>query len=75
MTYYAHISADGLRRQTVAEHLEGTASLCREFAAAFDAGEYGELAGLAHDLGKCTEGFQDRLLRGGPKVDHATAGA
>ena len=27
MTYYAHISADGLRRQTVAEHLEGTASL------------------------------------------------
>ena len=38
MTYYAHISTDGLRRQTVAEHLEGTASLCREFAAAFDAG-------------------------------------
>ena len=38
MTYYAHISADGLRRQTVAEHLEGTASLCREFAAALTPG-------------------------------------
>ncbi len=75
MEYYAHISADGLRRQTVAEHLEGTAALCRTFAGAFGAEADGELAGLAHDLGKCTEGFQDRLLRGGPKVDHATAGA
>ena len=75
MEYYAHISDDGLRRQTVTEHLEGTAALCREFAAAFGAGEYGELAGLAHDLGKCTEGFQNRLLHGGPIVDHATAGA
>ena len=75
MVYYAHISADGQRRQTVAEHLEGTATLCREFAADFDAGESGELVGLTHDHGKCTEGFQNRLLRGGPRVDHATAGA
>ena len=75
MEYYAHISEDGLRCQTVAEHLTGTASLCRKFAAAFDAGEDGQLAGLTHDWGKCTEGFQNRLLRGGPKVDHATAGA
>ena len=74
MEYYAHVSDDGLRRQTVAEHLEGTAALCRRFAAAFDAGEYGELVGLTHDLGKCTKGFQDRLLHGGPRVDHATAG-
>ena len=75
MEYYAHVSNDGLRYQTVAEHLKGTASLCRAFAAVFDAGEYGELAGLAHDMGKCTEGFQNRLLHDGPKVDHATAGA
>ena len=75
MTYYAHISEDGARRQTVAEHLEGTASLCRDFAAAFDAEEYGQLVGLTHDMGKCTEGFQNRLLHNGPKVDHATAGA
>lgn len=75
MTYYAHVSDDGQRMQTVAEHLTGTAELCRGFAAAFGAAEAGELAGLAHDLGKCTEGFQNRLLRGGPIVDHATAGA
>ena len=41
MEYYAHVSNDGLRYQTVAEHLKGTASLCRAFAAVFDAGEYG----------------------------------
>lgn len=75
MIYYAHISEDGLRRQTVAEHLEGTAALCSAFAAAFGAEGDGELAGLTHDLGKCTEGFQKRLLENGPKVDHATAGA
>ncbi len=75
MKYYAHISPDGLRRQTVAEHLTGTAALCQSFAAAFGAEADGELMGLAHDLGKCTDGFQKRLLDGGPKVDHATAGA
>ena len=74
MEYYAHISDDG-RRQTVAEHLEGTAALCRSFAKAFGAEEYGEWVGLIHDLGKCTEGFQKRLLENGPIVDHATAGA
>lgn len=75
MEYYAHISEDGLRRQTVAEHLRGTAELCRAFAAEFGAGEEGALAGGTHDQGKCTKGFQDRLLRGGPKVDHSAAGA
>ncbi len=73
MDYYAHVSDDG-RRQTVAEHLTGTAALCRAFAGAFGEEADGELMGLAHDLGKCTEGFQKRLLEGGPVVDHATAG-
>lgn len=75
MKYFAHISPDGLRCQTVAEHLTGTAELCRSFATAFGAEADGELMGLTHDLGKCTDGFQRRLLDGGPKVDHATAGA
>lgn len=75
MTYYAHASEDGLRRQTVAEHLTGTAALCRAFASAFGAEADGELMALAHDLGKCTDAFQRRLLDGGPIVDHATAGA
>ena len=71
--YYAHVAPDG-RRQTVLEHLTGTAERCRQFAAEFGAGPQGELAGLAHDIGKYSAAFQHRL-EGGEKVDHATAGA
>ena len=71
--YFAHIAPDG-RKQTVRAHLEGTARLCAAYAADFQGGEQGELAGLAHDLGKYSAGFQ-RRLSGGPRVDHATAGA
>ena len=79
MAYYAHVRQDettGDRQfQTVAEHLRGTAALSRGFASAFGAAADGEAVGLLHDIGKCTEAFQNRLLRGGPRVDHATAGA
>ena len=71
--YLAHISADG-REQTVLAHLEGTAERCAAFAAKFGAEEQGRLAGMSHDIGKYSDAFQKRL-RGGPKVDHATAGA
>lgn len=72
-TYLAHIAKDG-REQTVRDHLFGTAELCSRFAAGFHAEAQGELAGLAHDLGKYSEAFQ-RRLQGGPRVDHSTAGA
>lgn len=72
--YLAHRSEDG-REQTVLEHLQSTAALCREFAGRFGAAEQGGLAGMAHDLGKYSRGFQHRLLEDGPSVDHATAGA
>lgn len=78
LSYYAHVretGTGGKEFQTVAQHLSGTAELCRAFAAAFGAEKDGELAGLTHDIGKCTEEFQNRLLNGGPVVDHATAGA
>lgn len=71
--YLAHRSEDG-RKQTVQEHLRGTADLCAQFAAAFSAAAQGELVGLAHDIGKNSQAFQDRL-NGGRIVDHATAGA
>ena len=71
-TYLARLTEDG-RNQTVLEHLEGAAERCAAFAAAFGAEEQGRLAGLAHDIGKYSAGFQLRL-RGGPRVDHATAG-
>lgn len=70
---YAHIRQDGTV-QTVQEHLTGTAQLCGGFAQRFGEEERGQLLGLAHDIGKCSEAFQKRL-HGGPKVDHATAGA
>lgn len=73
MPYLAHISEDH-REQTVLEHLEGTAERCQRFSAAFGAEELGRLTGLAHDIGKYSAAFQERL-RGGDKVDHATAGA
>ena len=79
MQYYAHVRTsepDGEPvYQTVTAHLMGTAALCRAFAADFGAANEGEMAGLAHDIGKYTPGFQHRLLDNGPIVDHATAGA
>lgn len=70
----AHISADGLRKQTVAEHLLGTAELAEGFGAAFGIQEDARLAGLLHDIGKCSDAFQARL-RGGARCDHSSAGA
>ena len=72
--FLAHITED-CRKQTVLQHLESTAQRCSTSARAFCAAEQGELAGLAHDLGKYSNGFQNRLLHDGRKVDHATAGA
>ncbi len=70
----AHISTDGLREQTVAEHALGTAQLAAGFGAIFGTEEEARLAGLLHDVGKCSDAFQARL-RGGPRYDHSTAGA
>ena len=71
--YLAHLSDDG-RKQTVLDHLKGSADRCAAFAAAFGAEAQGGLAGLAHDLGKYSDAFQRRLT-GGEPVDHSTAGA
>lgn len=71
--YYAHIKDDGTV-QSVSEHLTGTAKLSGKFAAAFEEEKRGALLGMAHDIGKNSLEFQ-RRLEGGPKVDHATAGA
>ena len=49
--YLAHISEDG-RQQTVKSHLDGTATLCGGFAAAFGAEKLAWMVGLSHDIGK-----------------------
>lgn len=70
----AHISPDQDRRQTLQDHLEGTARLAAAFAKPFGGQEQAYLAGLLHDAGKASPDFQARL-RGSPqKVDHSTAG-
>ena len=72
MQRLAHISEDG-REQSILEHLTGTAGLCAGFAAAFGAEEQGQLAGLAHDIGKYSAAFQkknNRQLSGEKLTSH-----
>jgi len=42
-------------------HLLEVAALAKEFAEAFRAGKWGEIAGRCHDLGKASKEFQDYL--------------
>lgn len=73
----AHISEDGLRRQSVTDHLTGTAQRAERFAAAFGAGPLGKVSGLLHDIGKFSPQFQQRIHdpEHSGRVDHSTAGA
>ncbi len=64
--YYAHISQDG-RKQTVFEHLCGTASIAKAHLMNIGLGKTAYLAGLIHDLGKFTDSFQEYLLKGEKK--------
>lgn len=70
----AHRTEDGQRTQTIQEHLHGTAERAASFAKPFGGESQARLAGLLHDIGKYSDGFQRRLA-GGEKVDHSTAGA
>ena len=74
MEYLAHISEE--RKQTLKDHLEGTAKRAESFAAKFGCGDWGYCCGMLHDVGKYSEAFQKYLsgLDGG-RVDHSTAGA
>ncbi|MEA3245503.1 MAG: CRISPR-associated endonuclease Cas3'' [Gemmatimonadota bacterium] len=73
--------------ETLPTHLATVATLAGNFADAFGAREWGELAGGWHDLGKYSDAFQEyirrtgdteageRDQRGGRRVDHSTFGA
>ena len=75
--YYAHStdSPDKSGWQPLAEHLKGVAHLAEKFSAIFKAGDWGRIAGLLHDAGKASEGFQRRLEGSTQRVDHSTFGA
>ena len=74
MKYLAHVSEDGEREQTVLEHSRNVAELAGKFAGRFQAESWGYCCGMVHDTGKYSREFQQRL-KGGPPVDHSTAGA
>lgn len=74
MKYIAHRDEAG-REQSLLDHLQGTAAIGKYFADVFQAGQWGEIAGLYHDIGKYSAGFLKRINENGRKVDHSTAGA
>ena len=72
--YIAH--KEGSRKQTLKDHLEGTARLAEGFAGQFGKSDWGYCCGLLHDIGKYSEAFQKKIWEdGSQRVDHATAGA
>lgn len=82
--FYAH-SRDGKPPEEwhrLEDHLKAVAELARRFANDFNAGDWGYLAGLGHDIGKVIKEFQDRLSDPDSHIetksgrpDHSTAGA
>ncbi|MGH4140736.1 CRISPR-associated helicase Cas3' [Clostridium sp.] len=72
--YYAHSNEEG-QYQTVEEHLKNVGELSAMFSKEFGAEHLGFICGILHDVGKNSIEFQNRLLKGGEKVDHSTAGA
>ncbi len=75
--FFAHSLDDGCQKsrwQPLRDHLCSVGELAGERGTKFGAAKSATLAGQLHDLGKYTLAFQKRL-EGGPRVDHATAGA
>ncbi len=73
--YVSHVSANGKRFEPVRQHLDEVACTAADFAKAFGGEDWAYRAGLLHDIGKFSNAFQKRILHGGPRVDHSTAGA
>ncbi len=85
--YYAHSLRNRPQAewQPLKEHLLNVAEITKKFAESFNAGEWGYVAGLLHDIGKYSQEFQVMLAKvadndvnlegkiGHP--DHSTAGA
>ncbi len=66
------------------DHLRGVARIAADFADNFDSGDWANIAGLWHDLGKYSTEFQqyirsvsgyDAHIEAPGRVDHSTAGA
>ncbi|HHT78907.1 MAG TPA: CRISPR-associated helicase Cas3' [Actinobacteria bacterium] len=85
--YYAHSlkGRPSCEWQKLKDHLRNVAKLARKFAESFGGGDWAELAGWMHDIGKYSQEFQDMLIKttdnninAEAKIshpDHSTAGA
>lgn len=62
--YYAHTKEDRPPEewQPLDEHLKNVAEMARSCADSFCAGDWGYLAGLWHDLGKCAVSSTKRTV-------------
>ncbi len=72
--FIAHFCQTDGKGQSVKEHLESVADLCRANAAKIDCGDYGEILGLLHDLGKYSSAFQDYIKSAVGLLDPDTDG-
>lgn len=72
--FISHKTEEG-RQELVSDHLREVAEMAAEFARPFGAQDWAYAAGMAHDIGKFSTEFQNRILRDGCRVDHSTAGA
>lgn len=72
--YIAHINETTQEIQTVKEHSENTARLCREYAVR-PLKDFMYLLGLYHDIGKFQESFDKKIRGANIRVEHSTCGA
>lgn len=72
--HIAHINEYTGAVQSIREHSERTADLCREYAVP-PMKDLAYAIGLFHDLGKYQPSFAKRLLGGHIRVEHAVCGA
>ena len=86
MPLYAHTPNEEGQWHELMDHLRGVAEGAKRFGDEFAAGDWAELAGWWHDLGKSSDSFQaylkaqetrsaDAHLEGNRRIDHSTAGA
>ena len=61
--------------EPLSKHLANVASRAEEFARPFGAEKLAAVAGLLHDIGKCSTEYQAYIRGEGPSPDHSTAGA
>lgn len=73
--YLAHISEDGMRKETVKQHLNEVANMAERFARPFHGEKEAFRVGSVHDVGKYMPVFQCRIRGENIQVDHSTAGA